>query len=154
MKRQEREITDSKIIDSILRTSHICRVAFNGDKYPYIVPMNYGYNGSSIFFHCALEGKKLELIQKNNNVCFEIELDHEIIKGDISCQWTTKYRSVIGYGSIKVLSDSKQKIKALDIIMQQHGKMENSYIERAVQKMNALELSIEHLTAKQGGFWE
>lgn len=153
MRKKEREIKDRSIIDSIIKNALICRVAFKGDEYPYLVPMNYGFDGTDIFFHCALEGKKLEMIRQNNKVCFEIEQDYEIVKGDVSCDWTTKYRSVIGYGTITIIEDFDQKINALDIIMQQHGKMENAYIERAVNKMNVLQLKIDSITGKEAGNW-
>ncbi len=86
MRRKERCIKDQEIIEQILRQSVICRVAMHDEEYPYMVPMNYGYRDHTLYFHCALEGKKLELIRKNNHVCFEIELSHEIIKYAESCR--------------------------------------------------------------------
>jgi len=39
---------------------------------PYIVPLNYGYLDGSILFHCLLEGKKLDHIRANPQVCFSV----------------------------------------------------------------------------------
>jgi len=154
MRRKERLIQDQEIIDQIIAKSVICRVALHDEKYPYMVPMNYGYRNNSLYFHCALEGKKLNLIRKNNKVCFEIELDHEIVKYAESCKWTTKYRSVVGYGTMEIIEDHDEKQKGLDIIMQHHGKMENEYVDKIVKRIHILKLNIDRSTGKQGGDWE
>lgn len=149
MRRKEKEIKDKIIIDKILTSAIICRVAFHDDPYPYVVPMNYGHNDGSLYFHCAQEGKKIDLIKRNNKVCFEIEMSHELITDDVSCKWSTKYQSLIGYGEIEIISDNEEKKKGLDVIMIQHGKKENLYNENAVKKVTVLKLKITNVTGKQ-----
>lgn len=153
MRRKEKEITNKEAIIEILVNSNICRLAIFDDEYPYVVPMNYGYRDNSLYFHCAPEGRKLDLIGKNNKVGFEVEAQHEILKDEVSCKWTTKYRSVIGRGKIVILTETAEKIDGLNIIMEHHGKMDNSYNERVLQKLIVLRLDIEDLTAKQSGEW-
>lgn len=154
MRRQKQKIVDERIINEIMNKSLICRLAFFDHEYPYIIPMNYGYKNEDLYFHCATEGKKIDLIKQNNKVCFEIEQEHEIIKSDTSCKWTTKYRSIIGYGKIEIISDNNEKIKGLDVIMQQHGKMENSYNKKNVDEIYILKLAISDISAKQSSNWE
>ena len=128
MRRKEREIKDAVVIHQLLSQASICRLAIHDEPFPYIVPMNYGYADGAIFFHCATEGRKLDLLRKNNKVGFEIECDSEVVKGAVSCQWTTRYRSVIGTGEIEFIDDVKGKTLGLDAIMKQHGKADNEYI--------------------------
>lgn len=149
MRRKERKITDQETIHTILSESRICRIAFFDDEYPYIVPMNYGFKDNALYFHCALKGRKLDLIQKNNKVGFEIEAEHEILKFEESCKWTTKYRSVIGTGEIEIIRDFEEKTKGLDILMQHHGKQENSDHPKQVDNILILKLNILSLSAKQ-----
>ena len=149
MRRKDKEIKNKERINEILSNSLICRLAFTDKEYPYIVPLNFGYQSNVLYFHCALEGKKIDLINQNNKVSFEITNSYDIVKNDISCKWTTKFSSIIGYGKIEIIKDFKEKVKGLDIIMQQHGKKENSYSEKVVDKVNILKLKIESLTAKQ-----
>jgi nitroimidazol reductase NimA-like FMN-containing flavoprotein (pyridoxamine 5'-phosphate oxidase superfamily) len=64
MRRHEREITDKKEIEAIIRKALVCRLAMvDGDK-PYVVPLCFGYADHTLFFHSAGEGKKLEIIKK------------------------------------------------------------------------------------------
>ena len=70
MRRKDKEITDEKVINEILEKAKVCRLALFDKDYPYIVPMNYGYKDNALFFHVAKEGKKIDLIKRNNNVRF------------------------------------------------------------------------------------
>ena len=109
MRRFDKLITDSQIIEKILNESSICRIGFSIDGEAHIVPVNFGYRDNKLFIHSATGGSKIDFIKKNNRVCFEMELDHEIITGKAACDWTTKYRSIIGYGDISIIDDSSQK---------------------------------------------
>ncbi len=151
MRRNEKEIKDTKIIKEILVKSNICRIALIDEEFPYIIPMNFGYYKNTIYFHCAKEGRKIDLIKKNNKVGFEIEQSHKILKDKKSCKWTTEYRSIIGFGKIVIINDFDEKVRGLDILMTHHGKKDNIYNEKAVNNVVILKLKIEGLTAKQSG---
>ncbi len=154
MRKTNQEIKDPKIIEEILASSIICRIAMiDGDR-PYLLPFNYGYKDNCIYIHSALKGKKLDVLRKNNSVCFEIEHKSEILKGKTACKWTTVYRSVIGYGKIDILDDFDEKITGLKIIMKQHGapsliRFNPSHVDR----MLILKLIISNLSAKQSSNW-
>ena len=152
MRRRDKKITDKDILQNILTTAQICRVAFFDDDYPYIVPMNFGYGKGCLYFHGAPEGRKLDLIKNNNKVGFEIELAHEIIKDEVSCKWTTKYRSIIGTGEMKIISNREEKIAGLNYIMTQHGKSDNTYHSSAIDSIVVLKLNIINLTGKQSEY--
>jgi len=154
MRRKDKEITDSQIVNEILSESNICRLGLHDKEFPYVIPMNYGYKNSCLYFHCAITGKKIDLIKANPHAAFEIEYDSETIKNDVSCRWTTKYRSIMGQGIIEILRQAHEKTEALNVIMQQHGKMNNSYEKSALDKIVVLKLSILSLSAKQSGDWE
>lgn len=154
MRRLDKKITSPGLIQQILQEAEICRVAFHDDEYPYIVPFSYGYENDTLFLHCAGEGKKLDLLRRNNRVCFEIEHSAEIVKGEQSCNWTMRYRSIIGYGQLEILADRDDKIRALASIMAHYGQTENEFDEALMERTVALKLSISSLTAKQSGKWD
>ncbi len=149
MRKTEREITDRKQIDRILTNGRIVRVAIFDEEYPYIVPLNYGFKDNALYIHCAREGKKLDLLSKNNKVCFEVEDSCKIMEDETSCNWTTKYRSVIGYGEVSIITGFEEKIYGMDIIMEHHGKKENSYFPELLNRMVLLKISISRITGKQ-----
>lgn len=149
MRKTEREIIDQDLIVKILSDGQICRLAIFDSEYPYIVPLNYGYRNNALYIHCAQEGRKIDLIKKNNKVGFEIEDSYKVVESDISCEWTTKYRSVIGTGEVEFVTDFKEKEQGLDVIMQQHGKMENTYHEKLVDRVFILKVDIKSISGKQ-----
>ncbi|OFY62263.1 MAG: hypothetical protein A2V64_10905 [Bacteroidetes bacterium RBG_13_43_22] len=155
MRRKENEITDRAVIDEILSGSQVCRIAMvDGDK-PYIVPMNYGYKDNTVYFHSSPSGKKIELLKKNNRVCFETELPSQIIRKEISCEWSAKYRSVIGYGTVEFITDPEDKREGLDIIMAHYGKRLGSiYPDTRIRKVLVLKLKIDEITGKQSTDWK
>ena len=98
MRRQEKEVTDIVEIESIIKNSKVCRLAMSNDDQPYIVPLCFGYAENQLFFHSASEGKKLDMLRRNERVCFEFDIDTELQKGKSACDWGMSYRSVIGFG--------------------------------------------------------
>jgi len=154
MRRKDKEISDYRIIEEILSASEICRIAISDTDAPYLVPLNYGYRDNHLYFHAASQGRKIDLLRKNNRVCFEIEFAHEVIKSEHSCGWSAKYRSVIGYGTIEMLSGMEEIRDGLDIIMQHYGRMDNEYEDNYLQRIVMLKLKIESISGKQSGDWE
>jgi len=155
MRRNDKEIKDPEVIEEILNKSQVCRIALNDGEYPCIVPFSYGYHDRVLYFHSAAHGKKIELIQKNNKACFEIEYDSQILQHEQACQWTTRYRSVIGYGAIDIITDPGEKEKGLDRIMSHYGRSAgNAYDKKHVENIVILRLTIFKLTGKQSGNWE
>jgi uncharacterized protein len=153
MRRKDKEIKDGQVIKEILEKSELCRIAVMDQEYPYIVPLYYGFKDQRLYFHSAPQGKKIELLKKNNRVCFEIEYAHEIIKGTQPCAWTSRYRSVIGYGTIEIIDDKESIKEGMEIIMAHYGSTQNLFDEKVMQRMVVLKLSIKELEGKQSGDW-
>lgn len=154
MRRKDKEITDKNIIRDMLAHSAVCRIGLIDGELPYIVPLNYGYSGDSLYFHSAPSGKKIELLKTNNRVCFEIEHSQEVIPNELACNWTSRYRSVMGYGTVEIITDPERKKKGLDIIMAHYGRSEKLiYKEASVEKMVILKLTIDEISGKQSGEW-
>ena len=149
MRRKERQITDENTLQEILKNAIICRVAFQGDgEFPYVLPMNYGYKNGVLYFHCAPQGKKLELIRQNPKVAFEITEHKELVPGKKSCEWTEHYRSILGTGTMSIVEDFTEKVQGLDILMHHHGKLKNAYDPSLIDRLLVLKLTIHSMTGK------
>ena len=155
MRKQNQEMTDKNVIEEILSKSEICRVAMMDDGKPYILPFNYGYKDNTIYIHSARSGKKIDLLRKNNKVCFEIEHKVKIVKSPSLCKWSTMYQSVVGYGDVEIIMDDEQKRAGLDIIMAHYEKHEKYHYEkRLVDLIVILKLNIREVTGKQSKQWD
>jgi len=152
MRKKEQEITNRSEIDGIIRESKICRLALcDGDK-PYIVPVNFGYKNNSLYIHSAPEGKKIDIIKKNPNICFEFDLLHEIVEADKACNWSIRYKSVIGYGLAYLVENNEDKIDALKILMNQYSEKPFTFSENSVKKTAIIKIFINNLYGKKSGY--
>lgn len=154
MRKANQEITDKSVLEEILKQAQICRLAMIDNGIPYILPFNFGYHENCIYIHSAPAGKKIDIIKINPLVCFEVEQKAEIITDEIACKWSTLYRSVVGYGNVEIVTDFKEKIRGLEIIMKQHGAAgKQEFDTKEVEFIVILKLSISTITGKQSGNW-
>jgi nitroimidazol reductase NimA-like FMN-containing flavoprotein (pyridoxamine 5'-phosphate oxidase superfamily) len=154
MRKARQEIKDVKALEEILRGATICRMAMMDGDLPYIIPFNYGYRDGCLFIHSAPEGKKIDLLMKKSQVCFEVEDISELIKGEKACDWTTRYRSVVGYGNVEILSDAASKQLGLEVIMAQHRAPELvEFNQKNLDRMVILKLTITSMTGKESSNW-
>jgi uncharacterized protein len=148
MRRSDREITDRNGIDDIIRRCRVCRLGLCHDGQPYIVPMMFGYDGRFLYFHTAVAGKKLDILQKDSRVCFEFDILHEVIEADEACKWSIRYESVMGSGPAEFLDDPEAKRQALEYIMLQYGPHHWSFAEHALDKVKVFRVRIESISGK------
>ncbi|MGD0341037.1 MAG: pyridoxamine 5'-phosphate oxidase family protein [Bacteroidales bacterium] len=152
MRRKEREITDIKELDTIIKNCDVCRIAFAHSNVPYIVTMNFGYSREEgkIYFHCAREGRKMEMIRQNNYVCFEMDTGHVLHDAINACDFGMSYCSVIGYGHITVVNDPKERISGMNYIMSHYtGRQKFSYRQDVIERTMVLRLDIKEMTGKR-----
>mgnify|MGYP000881350120 FL=1 len=153
MRRKEKEITDNNILEEILKHGEICRLALVDHGIPYIVPVNYGYESGALFFHSAREGRKIDILKSNNQVCFEIETDVEIIRNSTACNWGMKYKSIIGYGKVEWIESNEEKIEGLNILMRQYSPENDfTYHSGALDNVLVFKIIIDKLSGKQSGY--
>ena len=93
-------------IDQVLRNQQVGRLACAADDRPYIVPINYAYDGAYIYA-CSGAGHKIDVMRRQPNVCFLVDE----IAGPSA--WT----SVVAYGRYEEISTEKERRAALARIL-------------------------------------
>lgn len=148
MRRNDRAITDPAELESILRESVVCRMGLCDGEVPYVVPMNYGYRDGRVFLHSATEGRKIEILRKNPNVCLEFEKDVELIPAEAACSFSMKYRSVIASGKAVFLEDVEEKAKGLNVIMAQYTGKEFDFPQQALERIVVIRVDLGECSGK------
>lgn len=153
MRRKDREITDFNEIIEIIRKCDVCRIALKDDDgYPYIVPLNFGLDVQEeqvyLYFHAAMEGKKLDLIAKDNRATFEMDCDHNFILYEERMSCTMGYASVMGHGNIETVPD-EGKFEALKILMRQYHAEDFAFNTKMMKVTKVLKMTVTDMTAKR-----
>ncbi len=152
MRRTDRELKRIDEIHAILKKASIGHLALTDQDYPYLVALNFGVeytNPLRIYFHCATEGKKIDIIRKNNKACFQVEIDIELTRGKKACNWGIYYRSVVAFGNIEILEETSEKIKGLDVIMTHYSNGDRfEYDENILKRTLVLKMTVNKVTGK------
>ena len=152
MRRAEKEIRHPAELEDVLRRGTICRLGLCSDSVPYVVPMNYGYSDGSIYLHCATSGRKIEMVRRNDRVCFEVEVDTELVRNNSACGWGMRFTSIIGYGRLEELHGPVEKRRGLGVLMEHiSGRGAWEIPEDGLADVLVLRLRIETMTCKRSG---
>jgi nitroimidazol reductase NimA-like FMN-containing flavoprotein (pyridoxamine 5'-phosphate oxidase superfamily) len=157
MRRKDREITsvDKKL--EIIEKNKVCRLALSRNNFPYIVPLNYGYgfedNKLTLYFHSAAEGKKMDIMNENNKACFEIDCDCKLIENENPCSCSYEFKSIVGFGEIKIAGTDEEKIRGLNMLMKHQTGKETQFAfpKAALEKVVVYTMEVEEFTGKQTG---
>lgn len=154
MRRSDREIKDKNKIKDIISACHCCRLGLNDNGNVYIVPLNFGYtenNGKyTFYFHSAKEGRKVDLINKNGCAGFEMDTNYMLHEGNIACEYTARFQSIIGSGKIAVVEERDEKIKALLAIMHHNTGRDNwEFSDSMLNAVCIFRLDAEELSCKE-----
>ena len=122
----------------------------DGNK-PYVLGFNFGYQDRIIYLHCAKEGKKIDILKQNNQVCVEFDTDHLIFSRHeiVACSWRMRYRSVLAHGKAVFVDDYDQKVEALKIFMKHYSETEFKYSKPAVDNVLIIKIIVDEMTGRK-----
>lgn len=147
MRRSDRQLP-VEVAHALLERGEICQLAMVDKGEPYLVTLNYGFREGTLYFHAARQGRKMDILADGSRVCFTVVPRHELVVAEKGCDYSMKYESVVGWGSVRFLEDPEAKHCALGIIMAQYAPGEFSFPEGSVAATAVFAVDIEEMTAK------
>lgn len=150
MIRSDREIQDFDEIIALLRRCDTIRLGINGEDYPYVVPLSFGFEVSDgsleIYVHGAKRGLKHELISRDDRVCVEADLCHGFYETKTSA--TTEYESIIGFGRAEEVEGGEAE-RGLNLIFA-HCHMDTVDIDiKLLSATKVYRIRIERISGKR-----
>lgn len=149
MRRFRQELTAEECVQVLERGTHGVLAVLGDEGYPYAVPLSYVYRAGKIWFHCAKTGHKLDAIRKYDKVSFCVVDQDRIVPEE----YTTYFRSVIAFGTARVLEDPWEKRQALAALAakyspdQEEGRSEE--IRAQFSNVTMVEFTVERMTGKE-----
>jgi hypothetical protein len=171
MRRKDREMSKAFGIEIIDKSKYGVLSMIAEDKEPYGVPLSIVRDGNTLYFHSAMDGRKVKILAENPKISVTFvgetkipenytkeELD-EIVKDEskavllISKVFTTEFQSAIVTGKVKLVGEENEKIKALQLICEKYTPNKMAYFTMAIKaglkKTNVYAVEIEEITAKR-----
>ena len=153
MGRKDREITGLAEIMEILSRCQVCRLGMCQKGMPYVVPLNFGVEREGerlvLYFHGAREGKKLDIIRENPQVCVEFDGEHRLLEGETACAHSFAYESVIGFGKAEILESHEEKAQGLAAILRSLTGKEFTFTPEQTQSVAVLRMALEEVAGKR-----
>lgn len=110
MRRKDREM-DAQGVAHLLETGEYGVLAsVDVDGLPHATPLSYVWHKDALWFHCALQGQKVDNVRHQPRVCFTIAAEAKAAYTD---DFTTFYKSVMVYGDTAEVTDDGEKRDAL-----------------------------------------
>ena len=157
MRKSEREVTgNEQILAQLLRCPYLV-LSIKTEGAPYCVPLNFGAELAEgkpvLYFHCANEGTKLDLLAKGGEVSFAAANMLRVFnKGAAPCGYTTDYESVCASGRARIVTDEAERLHGLNVLMRHYtgGEFaESAFSERALARTTVVAIEVSHWTGKR-----
>jgi uncharacterized protein len=130
------------------------------DRYsPYVVPLNFAWLDGSIYIHGASEGRKMEMLKDNPQVCFTVSEDLGTLTDPVPAKTDTAYMSVMIFGKASVLADMNEATAAMQTMLDKYvpgyfqTPLPKAHIEKYRSSLGSrtavIKITPEALTAKE-----
>ena len=117
------------------------------DGLPYGIPLNFSLAGDSLYFHCALEGQKIDILSANKKVSFCVVGSTQVLPE----KFGTKYESAIATGSVEELF-AEEKRRGLILLVRKYSpdyvKEGLEYIDKLIDTTKVFRIRLESITGK------
>lgn len=147
LRRKDRAIPQEEAIAILKKAEYGVLSTISENGKPYGVPLNFCIIDHCIYFHCAVEGQKINNIKQNKSVSFCAIGNTEILPD----RFGTKYESVIVSGEVEEVFDMNKQI-ALEGLLHKYSPeffdKGIKYIESLIEKTRVFKIAINKLTGK------
>jgi nitroimidazol reductase NimA-like FMN-containing flavoprotein (pyridoxamine 5'-phosphate oxidase superfamily) len=123
IRRSDRVLSEDEVVRSLER-GYCARVAtVDASGYPYCMPMLYVSINGRLYTHgTSARGHLRANVDRCDKVCFEIDEPGEVFAyGRFECDTGLAYRSVIAFGTIRVVEAESLKREFLDALMAKYA---------------------------------
>ena len=153
MLNKKKFVGDRTWMEEVLREGRmICIALASPDGDPYALPIGYGYDNGVIYIHGATKGLKNDMIAANPRASFNVTVGAEVIPAEVGENFSSKFRSVTGFGEMEEITDLAEKNRALAILMRQYDGPHEDLDEARAKTVWVAKLVISEMTGKVSGY--
>lgn len=147
MRKKSREMDAAWALEVMDKAPYITVSMTDGEGMPYAVPLSLARTDEQTFyFHCALEGKKLDILQTNPNVCLTAVTKCKPTVGPKDGSFTLEFKSAIAFGRAELVTDDTERREALRAIclrfLPHHMEAFDAAVERSMSRTAIVRITL------------
>ena len=116
MRRKDREKPRDFALAVVDNCAYSVMATVNPDGSPYCIPLFMAREGEWLYFHCAMEGHKIDNLRAENRVCVTCVGEQKPIPGTFSIE----FESAVIFGAASEVTEREEKIHALELISRRY----------------------------------
>jgi len=152
---KNRALDNPRDLIDIIEKCDICYVSMvDNENKPYVIPMNFGFANNTILLHGAKQGKKIDILKNNPNVCIVFSTDHQLRwqNEEVACSWSMKYRSVLAFGQVEFIDDNKEKEILLHQFMKSYSPKNFKFSKPSLEEVQLIKVPVDKMEGRAYGF--
>lgn len=147
MRKESRQMSAEWAMEVFDKAPYITVSMSEENGMPYGLPLSLVRTDEKTFyFHCAIEGKKMDIFNKNPRVCLSAVTKCKPTIGPKDNSFTLEFKSAIGFGIAEIVEDEKEKISAMRAICErflpQHMQAFDSAISRSIHRTAVVKITL------------
>jgi nitroimidazol reductase NimA-like FMN-containing flavoprotein (pyridoxamine 5'-phosphate oxidase superfamily) len=143
---------DEAEVFSVLDAGLVAHVGFIDADQPVVIPMLYARDGGRLLLHGASKARIVKLLASGAPVCVNVTLLDGIVAARSAFNSSLNYRSVVVFGSARILEAEEERMQALRLLSEQvlPGRWQElrAPLPRELRMTAVIELSIDAASAK------
>ncbi|NOR50272.1 MAG: pyridoxamine 5'-phosphate oxidase family protein [Desulfuromonadales bacterium] len=147
MRRKDKALQNDAAVHLLQECEYGILSTVDAKGQPYGVPLNYVLRNNCLYFHCALEGHKLDNLLANRRVSFCVVGRTKLLPAEFS----TEFESVIVSGEASV-AQGDERYQALIDLLQKYSpeflEEGRRYIEKLDSRTKVIRIDIDSMTGK------
>lgn len=151
MRRSDRARDREFSLALIDRCTHGVMALSTGEAVPYCLPLSFVRVGDELYFHCAREGRKIDLMRRFPQVCVTF-VGEDRPAFVAPAEYTTWFQSAIVTGTASEVNDPDEKTQALRALCQkvtpEHMDGFGAAIEKSLAVTAVWKVHMEEITGK------
>lgn len=134
MRRKDREKDAQWALDTMKAAPYITVAMTRPDGTPYAVPLSLAEHNGKWYFHCALTGEKIDILEQNPHVCLTAVTEHDPFFEESKLDFSTRYKSAIAFGIAETVTDDSEKTEALRAICMRYLPANMEHFDAAIRR--------------------
>ena len=149
MRRKKQQLTDEECLAILDGATSGVLALLGDDGYPYGVPLSFVRLGSTLVFHSAATGHKVDALRAHPKASFTVIAQDKVVPSE----YNTHFKSVIAFGKARIVDDPTEKRALLEALGNHYWPGHPEELEAEIaprfDRMHVIAFEIEHLTGKQ-----